>query len=444
MEERIEREYAAALNFLSERTKFGVNLGLGRMEVLLELLGNPHEAGVKFIHIGGTNGKGSTAAMLAAILQAAGYKTGLFSSPHLHSYRERFRIDGRPADKQTVTRLLLEMREPLAEMDRRGLEQPTEFEVSTALGFRYFAEAQVDYAVIEVGMGGNFDSTNVITPELAMITNVAMDHMAYLGDTVAEIAETKAGIIKPGVWTLTAAEGEALAVIRRYTETLGCPFSRLGADFGVEPKQAGLDGQSFDWILYDWLDGSERVRLADLRINLLGRHQLANAALAVMAAYGLKLPEQAIRQGLAQASWPGRLERIADGGQEILLDGAHNVAGMQALAAALRQYWPGRRIVAVLGMLADKERAEALRELLPLIDRAVITRVPSYRAGDWQTLAQVCEEAGVPVCCVEKVPEAVSLGRESAGADSLLLVTGSLYMLAEARAFLLGIEQEEY
>lgn len=454
--------YADALHFLAERTKFGINLGLQRIEKLLALLGNPHRQGApKYIHVGGTNGKGSVSVMLAEILQACGYKTGLFTSPHLHSYRERFKLDGQPISRHELVQRLAVIQKALDEMEAAGEEPPTEFEISTALALHYFTEQQADWAVIEVGMGGEIDSTNVIQPELALLTNVAMDHMAYLGETVAEIAAVKAGIIKPNTPVLTAAQNPAvLEVLQKRANSVNASLEQLGRDFSYLARSADEKGQVFDWqeLFPDSASAGQRV-LADLQISLLGGHQLANAALAVAAALKLGLPEAAIRQGLAAARWPGRLEIV--GRQPLtVLDGAHNVAGMQALSAALQQYWPGRPVVAVLGMLADKERAEALRLLLPLVSRAVITRVPSPRAGDWQALAEICREFGVPCQLVEEVPQAVASGRQALAAlqaemaagvstedfqgEPLLLVTGSLYMLAEARAYLLGIEQENY
>ncbi len=458
----VDAAYFAALQFLAERTKFGINLGLQRIEKLLALLGNPHWQGApRYIHVGGTNGKGSVSVMLSEMLQACGYKTGLFTSPHLHSYRERFRLNGQPLSKQELVRQLALIQPALDQMAAAGEEPPTEFEISTALALHYFTEQQADWAVIEVGMGGEIDSTNVIQPELALITNVAMDHMAYLGETVAEIAAVKAGIIKPGVPALTAAQNPAaLAVLQKRAAAVQTQLWQLGRDFAYQLRQADENGQTFHWQSLT----ENKLTYADLSIQLLGEHQLANAALAVAAADKLALPAAAVRQGLAAARWPGRLEIV--GRQPLtLLDGAHNVAGMQALSAALQQYWPGRPIVAVLGMLADKERAEALRLLLPLVSRAVITRVPSPRAGDWQALAEICRELAVPCQLVEVVPQAVAAGQQelaalreslaevsdggrlTAGrpeAEPLLLVTGSLYMLAEARAYLLGIEQENY
>lgn len=442
------QSYQAALKFLAERTKFGINLGLRRIERLLELLDNPERgAGApRFIHVGGTNGKGSVSAMLAAMLQSGGWRTGLFTSPHLHTYRERFRLNGELISEAELVQELADIQPLLTALEEAGEEAPTEFEVGTALALHWFRRRRADWAVMEVGLGGAIDSTNVIMPELAVITNVAMDHMDYLGNTLTEIAQVKAGIIKPGVPALTAAQDEeVLAVLRRRAEAQGSRLWQLGRDFDYEAEQTSACGQRFSYC--DWHSGE---RWPGLTINLLGEHQLANAALAVAAARQLGLKEEAVRRGLAAACWPGRLEIISRQ-PLIVLDGAHNVAGMQALNAALRQYWPGRKIVAVLGMLADKERAAAMRLLLPLVSQAVITRAPSPRAGDWQSLATICQACGVPCRLEEQVAQAVATGQFLAAAaqseqaaEPLLLITGSLYMLAEARACLLGLEQEIY
>lgn len=409
-----------------------------RIQRLLALMDDPERGAVKYLHIGGTNGKGSAAAMLSAILQAAGYNCGLFSSPHLHSYRERYQINGQLISRAEVVRQIERIKPLLAAMRADGAEAPTEFEVSTALALRYFTESRVDYAVIEVGLGGEIDSTNVIEPELAVITNVSIDHTDYLGNTPAEIARVKAGIIKAGRPCLTAAEDEAvLAVLREKAQAVGAPLYCLGQDFAVAEAAHDEAGQTFAF--HDLRRGNE---LAGLRINLLGAHQLKNAALAVAAARELGIDETAIRRGLAEARWPGRLE-VVSRQPLIVLDGAHNAAGMQALAAALREYWPGRKICAVLGMLADKQRREALAYLLPLLDRAIICRVPSYRAGDWQTLGDLCREFNVPYQLVEEVPAAVQAGKaELAQGADMLLVSGSLYMLADARACLLEVQSD--
>lgn len=433
-------EYAAALRFLEDCTKFGINLGLGRIERLLALMGNPERQGVKYLHIGGTNGKGSVSAFLSSILLAAGKDCGLFTSPHLHTYRERYRINNELISREEVVRRVERIKPLLAKMQAEGTEAPTEFEVSTAMALNYFTERKTEYAVIEVGLGGEIDSTNVITPKLSIITNVAIDHTDYLGNTPAEIAAVKAGIIKADKPCFTAAEDEAvLAVLRGKAESVGAPLYCYGEDFVVGGAAFDEGGQTFT---YEDLRNGERIE--GLRINLVGEHQLKNAALAVAAARSLGLSEAAIREGLAAAKWPGRLE-VVSREPLIVLDGAHNEAGMLALSAAIRQYWPKRKICAVLGMLADKQRREALRHLLPLLDSAVICRVPSYRAGDWESLGELCKEYGVPYRLIEEVPAAVAAGKASLteGAADMLLISGSLYMLADARACLVEVETDE-
>lgn len=432
-------DYAAALRFLEEQTKFGINLGLARIERLLALLGNPEKQGVKYLHIGGTNGKGSVSAMLWAMMLAAEKNCGLFTSPHLHTYRERYRINGELIARDEVVCRIAEIKPLLAQMVAEGSEAPTEFEVSTALALKYFADKKAEYAVMEVGLGGEIDSTNVINPEIVVITNVAIDHIDYLGGTVAEIAKVKAGIIKAGKPCVTCAEDAAAkAVLRARAEAVGAPIYCLGDDFAVENATFDETGQVFTFV-----DERNGERLEGLRVNLLGAHQLKNAAAAVATARLLGLPEVAIRTGLANARWPGRLE-VVSREPLVVLDGAHNEAGMQALAAAIKTYWPGRKICAVLGMLADKQRKEALSNLLPLLDRAIICKVPSYRAGDWETLGDLCREYNVPYELIEDVPAAVAAGRAELlkGAD-MLLVSGSLYMLADARACLVEVESDE-
>ncbi len=433
-------QYAAALRFLEDCTKFGINLGLGRIERLLQLMDEPHKAGVKYLHIGGTNGKGSVSAFLSAILRVAEQKCALFSSPHLHSYRERYRINGEMISRSKLVAQIERIKPLLAQMQAEGAEQPTEFEVSTALALRYFSDSCVDYAVMEVGMGGEIDSTNVILPELSVITNVAMDHMDYLGHNPAEIATVKSGIIKEGRPAFTAAaDAEVLAVLADKAAAVGAPLYVLGRDFAVADAVHDEVGQTFTFC-----DLRRGMELPDLQINLLGAHQLNNAALAVAAALELGIDVAAIYAGLSAARWPGRLEVISDE-PLIVLDGAHNTAGMQALSAAIREYWPNKKIVAVLGMLADKERREALQNLLPLLDKAVICRVPSYRAGDWESLGEVCVEFGVPYELVEEVSAAVDAGMVLAAEENadMLLISGSLYMLADARAHLLGVAADE-
>jgi dihydrofolate synthase/folylpolyglutamate synthase len=427
-------DYHEAMDYLKDLTKFGINLGLGRIEELLRRLGDPHLSGLNIVHIGGTNGKGSTTAMLAEILHQAGYLVGTFTSPHLHSYCERYRINGLQIEPERIASLLGELRLHLDEMAAEGFEHPTEFEVSTALAFLYFFRAKVDYLLLEVGLGGAIDSTNVAPAMLSVITNVAMDHMDYLGHTIEEIAAVKAGIIKTGVPVVTAATGDGLRVIEKECRRKGCRLTRVGQDITWENISHSLDGQRFS------VRGQKRS-YENLVIKLLGRHQQVNAATAIAAVenlneLGASISFRAVRTGLATAMWPGRLEIVCRK-PLVIIDGAHNYEGARSLRLALQDYFPGKKIILVIGMLADKERSLVAGELAPGVKAVVVTKPNSPRAGDWQNMAV---EAGLyipDVYTLEDIGDALNKAFALSGPDDLVCVTGSLYMVAEARALLL-------
>lgn len=427
-------DFAEAMEFLRDRTRFGCNLGLQRIEGLLRKLDNPHQKQVKYIHIGGTNGKGSTLAYLSKILQYAGYKVGTFISPHLHSYTERMQINGENISEEKVAELITDIKPLLEELEAEGSEPPTEFEVNTAMALLYFTREHVDYAILEVGLGGAIDSTNVIYPEVSVITNVAMDHMDYLGKTIEEIAAVKAGIIKSGRPVITGSRDKrVLSVISEKAAAEQSEMLVLDRDFHWENRKAQPDIQSADFIRND-------LKL-NFSTRMLGKHQLDNAALAIMAAKLLGVyNNELIAHAVHDTVWQGRLE-IMSKAPLVVIDGAHNVAGMTALADAINEYWQDYEIVAVIGMLADKERAEALATLLPKVSRAVVTKVPNMRAGNWEYLAEICGEHGVPTECREFVDDACMTGlaavNDIAAPRKMLLVTGSLYMIADARAFLM-------
>ncbi len=430
--------YPEAMDFLTGLTKFGINFGLGRITELLSRLGNPHHR-LPVIHVGGTNGKGSTVAMIDAVLRAAGYRVGQFTSPHLHSYAERTKIDGVTISDDKIADLLTRMRPELELMVTEGYEHPTEFEVSTALSLLYFAQEQVDLVVLEVGLGGLIDSTNVIpAPLITVITNVAMDHMDYLGQTTAEIAQVKAGIIKPGVPLVTAADDpEALAVIRERCREVAAPLVIVGRDVTYQVLQVDEQGTVFD------LAGEFLGRQwSQLRTALLGEHQVLNAATAVaVLAYlqqtGYTIPAETFYQGLAQVCWPARLE-IVRRHPLVVLDGAHNVAGAGALARALPRIFHYRRLILVLGMLADKEREKVVHLLAPLAEKIIITKPNSPRAAGWEELAVIIRQFGKEVLLEPEISRAVAKALELAAADDLVCITGSLYMVADARAELIG------
>lgn len=422
--------FEEATEFLRNLTKFGFNFGLGRIEELLKRLGSPHQQ-LQVIHISGTNGKGSTLTMTAGILQAKGYKVGTFTSPHLHSYCERYKINGTDISRERIAELLTRLRPHLEKMVAEGFEHPTEFEVSTALGFVHFYEEKVDFLVLEVGLGGAIDSTNVVTPLVSVITNVAMDHMDYLGSTIREIATVKAGIIKHGMPVVTAAdEPDALKVIREVSLRSKCELVEVDRDVTWKINTSSVEGQEFDL-------RTMQNSYKGLFIRLIGHHQIVNAATAVAAVealgkHGYSFADDIVRAGLAKAVWPARLEMVgAD--PRVLLDGAHNLHGSIALKKALTEVFSYRNLILVFGMLGDKEREKVVAQLAPLAKAVVITKPNSPRAGDWQKIADEVRKYAGEVYLIEDIHSAVQKGMSLAGPGDLVCITGSLYMVAEAR-----------
>lgn len=432
-------KYEETLAFIKDLTKFGINFGLERIQALLDRLGNP-EKKLRVIHIGGTNGKGSTAAILQAVLQEAGYKAGMYISPHLHDFRERISINGEMIRPEDVVAEVDEIRPHLQALLADGVEHPTEFEVSTALALLYFAHKQPDFVLLEAGLGGAIDSTNVVLPLISVITNIGMDHMDYLGNTIKEIALVKAGIIKEGVPVVTSAEkAEALDVIQEYAARKGSDVIIVGQD--VRWEMVGRDGDRFN---YYGISGF----YPELKLALQGEHQYVNASTALAVTellrekFGYEIPDTAVRQGLSNVKWPGRLELMSEN-PKVLLDGAHNVDGMKSLADALRKYREGqykhRRLILCLGMLGDKEIEKAVGIIGPLADVIVVTKPGSPRAGDWEYVALLAGEyvAKDNIHVIEDPILAVSKCLEMLNQEDMLCITGSLYMLGTVRQYLL-------
>lgn len=427
--------FEEAIDFLRDRTRFGINLGLQRIEGLLEKLDNPHKKNVKYIHIGGTNGKGSVLAYLSKILQYNGYKVGTFSSPHLHSYTERMRINSQNVPEEKVAGLITKIKPLLDEMEKEGSEPPTEFEVNTAMALQYFTDENVDYAIMEVGMGGSIDSTNVIIPEISIITNIGMDHMDYIGNTIAEITTTKSGIIKEDKPVITGSRNqEALKVIKQKAKNCNSALYTIDSDFYWQNRNKQGYIQSADFMYKN-----NKIHFST---KMLGEHQLDNAAIAIMAAQILGIHNNdLIARAVYDTIWPGRVE-ILSKNPLVVIDGAHNVDGMISLKNTIKEYWNNYHIIAVLGMLSDKEREKALAELLPLIDHAIITKVPNARAGNWEHLADICNDFNVSNKTCEFIDNACEEGlkllNDVQKPHKMMLVTGSLYMIADARAYLLN------
>lgn len=401
------------LRWLFNRQRFGVHPGLTRMNALLERLGHP-ERHFQSVLIGGTNGKGSTATTLASILQAGGQRVGLFTSPHLMRFTERFLVNGQERPEREVL-LALERLQPLAEE-----VGATFFEIVTALGCVLFAQAGVQIAVMEVGLGGRLDSTNALDPVLSVVTNVALDHTAILGETPAAIAAEKAGILRPGRPAVTGVEVELRPI-----------FQAVGADLWVSGEQFRTDIHSLGW------SGSEvQVKLPEtsftFRTPLLGAHGARNAALAGVAAYRLGSNPESIMEGTATTFWPGRLEVLPLSEGKIVLDGAHNPAGAQALARTLQEL-AVPPVPVIFGATADKEIAEVAQALAPIASRVILTRaLLSPRAAQPPDLA--AHFHGLPTTITQTPQEAL----QSVVREPLSVACGSLYLIGELRSLILG------
>ena len=422
-------DYKESLSYLESLNVFGSKLGLSRIERLTELLGHP-ERRYRTVHVTGTNGKGSVSAMTAAILTESGFRTGLYTSPHLTSYTERFVIDGEQASEADFAAAISAAKEAAEAMLAEGLEQPTEFEVLTAAAFYYFTEKHVDYAVIEVGLGGLLDSTNVILPEVAVITNVAMEHADRCGGTLEGVAHHKAGIIKRGVPVVTAAEGMTLDVLRQKAAEEGSEIFAYGEDFRAAAGAEGIDFSSKD-------GGAAHYALA-----LGGAYQRKNAALAIRTAMLLAekhraVTHETIARALKSVAWPGRFERFALEGVRIVVDGAHNPAGAAALRESLDATFAGEKRVLLLGILEDKDYRAMLRTLVRADDCVVITPPDSARAGDPENLARVAREITQEVEVVPAADAALSRALDWAAGRRVLCAAGSLYLIGGLRRLLL-------
>lgn len=422
--------YQAAIDRLYDLQKHGIKLGLSSTANLLAKLGDPH-LGLKCVHLAGTNGKGSVGAMLEATLRAAGVKTGFYTSPHLIRFSERFRLDGQEISRDKVLELIdkvwtaVDLREP-----------PTFFEFVTAMAFLHFAQEGAQWTVVETGMGGRLDATNLCRPAATVITNIGLEHQEFLGHTYAAIAWEKAGIIKPGTPLVHGvSQPTARRVVEGRAAELGAPLHRLGRDLRCRRH---ADGR-FDLWGGAW-------RLPGLSTSLAGLHQPGNAALAMGAAQalaqaGAPLGPEHFRQGLAQADWPGRLERLPspEGQPTLWLDGAHNLHSARALVQSLEVVRQGRGpLVMVLGVMADKDLAGILKVLVPPADLVVFSRPRYQRAAEPQALAAAAPAGGPPSRQEPDLGRAIRLAQELAGPGGVVLISGSLFTVGEARAFLTG------
>jgi len=401
-------QYPDALAYLYSLRRFGAKLGLENTFTLARLFGNPQNR-LRFIHVAGTNGKGSTCAMLESIYRAAGLRVGLFTSPHLVSFRERIQVNRQLIQENEVAVLVDDLKFRINDLK----SHPTFFEVVTIMALRYFAAKQCDLVIWETGLGGRLDSTNIVTPIASVITNVQLDHQQWLGNTIPAIAREKAGIIKDRVPCFTASEDDSAL------QTIAQVAARHNAAFWTVSR-------------------AEAAELRKYEIPLVGEHQLQNAALAVavvrLLGNQISVPEQAIGDGLKKTDWPGRFQIVKRGDQTIVLDGAHNPAGAEMLANALEQYFAGQEITLVLGAMQDKDFQSICATLAPLGKRIVVTRVGSERAAAPVALLDCCQKANAKaqVQAVDTLADALN----STQHDKIVVVTGSLHFIGEAMELL--------
>lgn len=428
------RGYQEALDYLFGLQRFGIKLGLENMQRMLNALGDPQRT-FQSVLVGGTNGKGSVSAFVAKIFENAGYRVGLYTSPHLSDFSERIRINSRPIPPHEVTSLIelvRAVRDGSGVCGRAGDESDrplrlTFFEYATLLAFLYFCRQKVDLAVIEVGMGGRLDATNVLSPLVAAITTIGLEHQQYLGKTLTKIAEEKAGIIKPRGTLITAvSQPQALAPIRSRCHSLGARMYRIGEDIRV--RRNGHGGFSYQGISHTY---------HDLQLSLPGDYQITNAALAVgitelLMESGVAAEEPALREGLRATRWPGRMEVVSRNPQ-VLLDGAHNAAAARCLRRELHRRASARRLILVLGIMEDKALVPMLRALVPLAHHTIFTRPNLDRAASPRTLQSLAPVEKEKTQIVEDVRQAVRTAMLLAGSEGLVCVTGSLFTVGEAR-----------
>jgi dihydrofolate synthase / folylpolyglutamate synthase len=425
--------YNEAVYYLEHASVFGVQLGLERIRELLERLGNPQNA-YKTIHVTGTNGKGSVTAMIASALAEAGIHTGRYTSPHLEEYTERIHLDGNDISREDFADAVEKVSHVVECMAVEGLERPTEFEMITAAAFWYFAKKKVEYAVIEVGLGGLLDSTNVIIPVVSVITNVSMDHMKYCGNTIEEIAVQKAGIIKEGVPVVTTAQQPALSIIAK---TAYAKHSRLYAvdhSFDIV-NEAGKEKK--------WGEQTVTVRekygySITVSIPLMGQHQRMNSAAAIMALlfiarHDKRLTRTALQQGVSNVRWPGRFQVLKAGDVDVVIDGAHNPAGIDTFCKTYEEVFANRKRVFLFSVLADKEYTQMVQKLFHQDDYVICAPAPTPRTADPREIAALLP-------CRAEWSESIEAGLDtvfsSVKANQVVCIIGSLYIQGEVRRYL--------
>jgi dihydrofolate synthase/folylpolyglutamate synthase len=419
------KAYQRSLDYLYGLERFGMIFDLTQVEKILKAIDEPHQE-VQAIHIGGTNGKGSTAAMIASILQKEGYRVGLYTSPHLLRFTERIKVDGKEIERDEVVELAEWMRERI---EAAGITLPfTFFDFTTSMAFLYFKQKMVDLAILEVGLGGRLDSTNVVDPLLSIITNIDKDHVEQLGRSLLKIAGEKAGIIKKGRPLITAAaQPQVLRLFSRTCKEKEAPYFRVGRDFRYE----WTDDGNFNY------EGLHR-KLWNVHLNLLGFHQITNGttalgAMEVLEELGYTVSTDAMMEGLREVNWPGRLEMVSSS-PRVVLDGAHNPAGALVLRAALEKEFQYDRLILLVGMMKDKDAKTFLETLAPLADHILLSKPHTDRSASPSVLLDVLGRKGKKAEVIEEMKDAIEKGLSLTREEDLLCITGSLYTIGEAKS----------
>jgi dihydrofolate synthase / folylpolyglutamate synthase len=415
--------YQESLSWLYSLQKYGIKFGLSKTINLLQTFGNPHH-NQRYIHITGTNGKGSVGAMLEAVLVKSGLKVGFYTSPHLVSFTERFRINRESIPKETAASLIEEVKRVI-----NPAEPPTFFEFTTAMTLLYFFRKGVDISIIEVGMGGRLDATNVITPLVSVITNIGVDHQHFLGDTINAIAHEKGGIIKRGVDLVTGVDqSNVIKLFKSICKQRSAPFWRVGEHAHYRRLPNG-------YFRYDGI----HERFTNLTVGLQGRFQFKNAAIALLAmellkGKGIDISEAAIQFGLANPLWPGRLETVSTE-PTIVLDGAHNPPAMRSLALTIGSDFRFKHLILVIGIMEDKDIVHILQHIVPRADRVIYTRPAYYRAANPQLLMELAKEYGKEGEVQIPLSTAIDRAKDMAHREDMILITGSLFTVGEAKSY---------
>ncbi len=430
------KDYNETVNYLYSLRSLGIKLGLSNTEKVMGILGEPQNS-FRSIHIAGTNGKGSTAAAIASMLTESGFRVGLYTSPHLVSFTERIKINNEQITEDKVLSIASYIQDIIAGTDL----QLTFFEFATAMAFHYFASEKVDWAVVETGMGGRFDATNIILPDVSVITNIGIDHSEFLGSSISQIAFEKAGIIKPGAPVVTAAQSpEAIKQISDIAEMRNSELHIYGRDF-----KSALLSMDDKHITFDYL-GEKEFR--NLSLPLSGRYQLYNASLAVrvcemLCKRGVNISDKSIRNGLLKTAIEGRLERVSED-PVIFLDGAHNPEAATNLAGSIKELFPGKKIIIIIGVMSDKDIEGILKPLMQIAESVVLTRPKGERAASTEKLYDIAlkiQRSGenyslTEIIKTDSVADALTYAKKEGLEKSIILVTGSFYTTGEAKEIL--------